>query len=168
MSPFWLGSELLRRLRSGRTVGEAAAGLALDETAAADALRELAGRPGVDEALAAVLRLLADGKSIPEVASELERTPESVVDQLSQAESLAPALCIALSRPGVDPFPHWVGVGGLGAAVAQGALRTMPVRFPERQYQRLKEWCAEHNFPMAVVVRGLVERFLDEQERRAV
>jgi hypothetical protein len=48
-----------------------------------------------------------------------------------------------------------------------GTLRTMPVRFPEPLYQRLKEWCGEHNFPMAVVVRGLVERFLDEQQHRA-
>ena len=43
----------------------------------------------------------------------------------------------------------------------------IPVRLAEEQHRRLKEWCAEHNFPMAVVVRGLVERFLDEQERRA-
>ena len=42
----------------------------------------------------------------------------------------------------------------------------MPVRFPEPQYERLKKWCEEHNFPMAVVVRGVVERFLDEQQRR--
>jgi predicted DNA-binding protein len=38
------------------------------------------------------------------------------------------------------------------------------VRFPEPQYQRLKGWCEEHSFPMAVVVRGVVERFLDEQQ----
>jgi predicted DNA-binding protein len=43
----------------------------------------------------------------------------------------------------------------------------MPIRFPEPLYQRLKEWSNEHNFPMAVVVRGLVERFLDEQQHRA-
>ena len=45
-----------------------------------------------------------------------------------------------------------------------GPLRTMPVRFPEQQYKRLKAWCEEHKFPMAVVVRGVVERFLDEQQ----
>ncbi|MDP8943229.1 MAG: hypothetical protein M3N16_03815 [Actinomycetota bacterium] len=43
----------------------------------------------------------------------------------------------------------------------------IPVRLSEEQHRRLKEWCAQHNFPMAVVVRGLVERFLDDQERRA-
>jgi hypothetical protein len=54
----------------------------------------------------------------------------------------------------------------LGAST-QGPLRSLPVRFPDQQYQRLKGWSEKHDFSMAVVVRGLVERFLDEQERRA-
>lgn len=41
----------------------------------------------------------------------------------------------------------------------------IPVRLSDAQHRRLKEWCAEHNFPMAVVVRGLVERFLDSWEK---
>jgi hypothetical protein len=49
-----------------------------------------------------------------------------------------------------------------------GPEQTMiPVRLSEVQHQRLKQWCAEHNFPMAVVVRGLIERFLDSWESRA-
>lgn len=43
----------------------------------------------------------------------------------------------------------------------------IPVRLSEAQHGRLKEWCAEHNFPMAVVVRGLIDRFLDSWEKRA-
>lgn len=43
----------------------------------------------------------------------------------------------------------------------------IPVRLSEAQHRRLKEWCAEHNFPMAVVVRGLIERFLDSWEKRS-
>lgn len=43
----------------------------------------------------------------------------------------------------------------------------IPVRLSEDQHRQLKEWCAEHNFPMAVVVRGLVERFLDSWEKRS-
>jgi hypothetical protein len=39
-----------------------------------------------------------------------------------------------------------------------------PVRLPERDHARLRSWCDEHNFPMAVVVRGLIERFLDRQD----
>ena len=39
----------------------------------------------------------------------------------------------------------------------------IPVRLSEPQHRLLKDWCAENGFPMAVVVRGLVERFLEEQ-----
>ena len=44
-------------------------------------------------------------------------------------------------------------------------LRTVPIRFPQAQYERLKQWCENNKFPMAVVVRGLVERFLEQQSR---
>jgi hypothetical protein len=70
-----------------------------------------------------------------------------------------PAMAAAQTAP-----PPALVYSGTGEA---GTLRTMPIRFPEPLYQRLKEWCSEHNFPMAVVVRGLVERFLDEQQQRA-
>jgi hypothetical protein len=43
----------------------------------------------------------------------------------------------------------------------------IPVRLSEEQHRRLKQWCADHNFPMSVVVRGLIDRFLDSQEKRA-
>jgi hypothetical protein len=48
-----------------------------------------------------------------------------------------------------------------------GPHQTIPVRLPETQHRRLKEWCAEHNFPMAAVIRGLIDRFLDSWEQRA-
>jgi hypothetical protein len=43
----------------------------------------------------------------------------------------------------------------------------IPVRLSQAQHRRLKQWCAEHNFPMAVVVRGLVDRFLNTWDKRA-
>jgi len=43
----------------------------------------------------------------------------------------------------------------------------IPVRLSEAQHRRLKQWCSEHNFPMAVVVRGLIDRFLDSWDKRA-
>ena len=43
----------------------------------------------------------------------------------------------------------------------------IPVRMSEDLHARLKTWCAEHGFPMSVVVRGLVDRFLDSWEQRA-
>ncbi len=47
------------------------------------------------------------------------------------------------------------------------AQQMIPVRLSEDQHRRLKQWCSEHNFHMSVVVRGLIERFLDGWEQRA-
>ena len=55
-----------------------------------------------------------------------------------------------------------------GAQKSMGSEQvTIPVRLSEVQHQRLKQWAAKHHFPMAVVVRGLIERFLDDWEQRA-
>jgi hypothetical protein len=43
------------------------------------------------------------------------------------------------------------------------SYRMVPVRLPEEQYARFKSWCGDHGFSMAVVVRGLLERFLAQQ-----
>ncbi len=43
----------------------------------------------------------------------------------------------------------------------------IPVRLSQAQHRRLKQWCAENSFPMAVVVRGLIDRFLDSREKRS-
>ncbi len=52
---------------------------------------------------------------------------------------------------------------GFSGRPATGEQQMVPVRFPVEQHQRLRAWCGENGFSMAVVVRGLVERFLDEQ-----
>jgi hypothetical protein len=49
---------------------------------------------------------------------------------------------------------------------AGGPWRTVPIRLSVEQYDRLKQWCQANGFAMAVVLRGLVERFLDEQAPR--
>lgn len=51
--------------------------------------------------------------------------------------------------------------------VMRGDQVTIPVRLSQAQHQRLKQWCARHEFPMAVVVRGLIDRFLDEWDKPA-
>jgi predicted DNA-binding protein len=43
----------------------------------------------------------------------------------------------------------------------------VPTRLSVEQYERLKQWCQANDFTMAVVLRGLIERFLDEQARRS-
>lgn len=54
-----------------------------------------------------------------------------------------------LSTFGVDP--------------TRGDLQMVPIRMPVELHARLREWCKEHNFSMATVIRGLLARFLDEQ-----
>ena len=84
-------------------------------------------------------------------------TKNELADELEPTEQLTSMVCAVLMARAALPSPPPGAVGALGP------LRTMPVRFPEQQYQRLKAWCEAHNFPMAVVVRGVVERFLDGQ-----
>lgn len=44
-----------------------------------------------------------------------------------------------------------------------GGYQVVPVRLPAELHTRLRDWCTEHGFSMATVVRGLVTRFLDGQ-----
>jgi hypothetical protein len=68
---------------------------------------------------------------------------------------------------------------GLGAAISgetrdrliestfggarRGEYQVVPIRLPTEQHAALRDWCSEHGFTMATVVRGLVERFLEER-----
>jgi hypothetical protein len=47
-----------------------------------------------------------------------------------------------------------------------GPWQSVPVRLSTEQHERLKQWCQANGFTMAVVLRGLVARFLDEQATR--
>lgn len=156
-------SMLLHRLATGASVDQLAAELGVGEDVLSRALRDLAGRPHPSPRLGEIFDGLAGGKTIAEIAGELKLTEEEVAAELEPSEALAGAVHTAVTARAALPAvpPAYLGAPG------QGPLRTMPVRFPEAQYERLKRWCEEHNFPMAVVVRGVVERFLDERQGRA-
>lgn len=47
--------------------------------------------------------------------------------------------------------------------VLRGGHQGVLVRLPVDAHTRLREWCARHDFAMATVIRGLVDRFLDQQ-----
>jgi hypothetical protein len=47
-----------------------------------------------------------------------------------------------------------------------GPWQSVPVRLSTDQHDRLKQWCQANGFTMAVVLRGLVARFLDDQATR--
>jgi hypothetical protein len=52
------------------------------------------------------------------------------------------------------------------AGTPRGEYQVVPIRLPTEQHAALRDWCAEHGFSMATVVRGLVERFLEERGGR--
>ena len=55
-----------------------------------------------------------------------------------------------------------------GASLAQASGQQMvPVRFSSEQHAQLRQWCSEHGFSMATVIRGLVSRFLEGQPPEA-
>lgn len=54
-------------------------------------------------------------------------------------------------------------VGGWLPAGEGTQTQLVTIRLPSDQHERLRTWCSGHSFTMAAVVRGLVERFLDEQ-----
>ena len=87
-----------------------------------------------------------------------ERFAQEVVQ--FPAGKLAPEHARAAAHASVTAMLNLVRPAGPNQQV-------IPVRLSEDSHRRLKEWCAEHNFPMAVVVRGLIDRFLDSWQLRA-
>ncbi len=56
---------------------------------------------------------------------------------------------------------EWPAATVFTAQKGSGPNQVIPVRLSEDSHRRLKQWCADHDFHMSVVVRGLIERFLD-------
>jgi hypothetical protein len=137
-------------LLAGHTVEDAARLEGVPEDVIEASLLEAASRPEAEPSLASLLSLVAEGRSPLEARKELGLSKDDFTQLLRQ-----------LMGPAQQPSQFF-------PAASPGApQRIVPVRFPEPHYDRLKEWCAAHGFPMAAVVRGLVERFLDDQARRA-
>jgi hypothetical protein len=53
-------------------------------------------------------------------------------------------------------------VAGVPLSQASGQ-QMVPVRFSSEQHAQLRQWCSDHGFSMATVIRGLVSRFLEGQ-----
>jgi hypothetical protein len=91
----------------------------------------------------------------------------------SERRQVLSALIQSGLSPGPASPPVWAATAPLsavegffhpGARVsASGPPAVLPVRLPQEQLEQLRTWCADHGFSMAVVIRGLVERFLESQ-----
>lgn len=66
--------------------------------------------------------------------------------------------------PGLHPVATHGALGGSLPAGEESQLVTF--RLPAERHAELRTWCTEHGFTMAAVVRGLIERFLEEQQQR--
>jgi len=168
----------------GRHLARAAASLAAADRA--DLLRELV--TAVVPAPEAARALAAAAADMPEQdQTDLIR---SLLDHLLAGPTTPGGTGSSSGAASVPPAHVWVsGIPGslpLGASgdpeAAQGRMadllsmagqeqgsgkwQTTPLRLSVDQHERLKQWCQGHDFSMAVVVRGLVARFLEEQSRR--
>ncbi len=54
----------------------------------------------------------------------------------------------------------------VGMEMTRQVEQPLLVRLPADLHARFRRWATSHGFSMASVVRGLVERFLDDQEGR--
>jgi hypothetical protein len=111
--------------------------------------------------------------------------PQREQDQVLAAliRSALPSPATTAGRPGPVSLPHPrsgsapvpsemllisdpMTAAQAGSVEASGPVAMLPVRLPPELHERLRRWSNEHGFSMASVVRGLVERFLDEQAQK--
>jgi hypothetical protein len=71
---------------------------------------------------------------------------------------------VALPRGAVnrDRLASLFGTEIPAPSAAGVRLKVLPVRLPEVEHGRLRQFCQASGFSMAVVIRALVERFLDQ------
>ena len=104
--------------------------------------------------------------SVPaKLAALLETLPSE------ERQEIAAWLFARSLQPRTDPQLTW----SMGTEQIL-SMRTVPfpvaentqlstVRLPTESHTKLREWCSNNGFTMAAVIRGLVERFLEEQTR---
>jgi len=92
----------------------------------------------------------------------LRHGPHEGFEAQPQASSLRAAALAGLT-PADLARPRAAAAFGQSLAANPAGQQVVPVRFPVEQHAQLREWCAEHGFSMATVIRGLVARFLEGQ-----
>ena len=122
-----------------------------------------AGQPGPDAARDPAQLLVMAIRALPEADRDLVytwllrrgfQTREAggmAIPGRSRRVSVA-----TLLESDIQPVP--------GVPLTQASGQQMvPVRFSSEQHAQLRQWCSEHGFSMATVIRGLVSRFLEGQ-----
>jgi hypothetical protein len=107
-----------------------------------------------DQVLAALIRW-----ALPSPVTAAGRPAPGSLPHPRPVSAPLPPEMLLLSDPATAAQAGSVEASGSGVAM-------LPVRLPPELHERLRRWSNEHGFSMASVVRGLVERFLDEQGQR--
>ncbi len=88
---------------------------------------------------------------------------------LGQLNSMGPLRPSGVTRPvplvsdvDRDRLAALLGSDDYLPTTGRGALKVLPVRLPETDHERLRKFCQAKGFSMAVVIRTLLERFLDD------
>lgn len=93
----------------------------------------------------------------------------------AEARQEVTAWLLGEGRPLAAP-PALSATWPLGSDVRRRLIGDLPagedsqlitIRLPADRHTELRTWCADHGFTMAAVVRGLIERFLEDQQRVA-
>lgn len=92
-------------------------------------------------------------KSLP--GSDRDRALAWLVDRGAHWETPQTPASLPQLQPERDALERYASLRGEHQAVL--------VRLPVAEHARLRDWCDRHDFAMATVIRGLVDRFLDQQ-----
>jgi hypothetical protein len=104
--------------------------------------------------------LLKAIRSLPQ--DEQDEVLRSIIGQAFGAKGPLSAI------HGADVFapPEVTVVSGPPFDTVKQMTAPLLVRLPEDLHDRFRLWTTTNGFSMAAVARGLIERFLDDQERR--
>jgi hypothetical protein len=89
-----------------------------------------------------------------------------LLGQLSGGMSAAAGVVGPVSAPRLavnrERLASLLGTEMQASTAAGVRMKVLPVRLPETEHERLRQFCQASGFSMAVVIRALVERFLDQ------
>jgi hypothetical protein len=114
--------------------------------------------------------LLGMGRAPAAVAFGPHRGPSTgplaapLAAPLAGAETTTWVSEMPMARQPISPERIFRLLPPLASALAAGEeSQLVTIRLPAERHTQLRAWCSEHGFTMASVVRGLVERFLEQQ-----
>jgi hypothetical protein len=108
--------------------------------------------------------LLKAVRSLPQ--REQDQVLVALFRCVPEGTEFAPPGTFSRRLPGPSMPPDVVLSHGTPPIEMTGPVAMLPVRLPPELHERLRRWSTDAGFSMASVVRGLIERFLDEQAAR--